>query len=292
MYTIKRIALAFTTLLLTIACNQEVKEENAQLKEEKQALEENAQKQDSALKQFVQTFSAVQQNLDSIRSREGNIREASGEGVKNHRELRKQVLEDISAINALMEENQKKLEKLSNNLGERNQRVAKLNRLVANLRTQLEDKDEQIQALKQELASMNFKMEQLNSRVGTLQEETMAQQKTISEQQQSLNTVYYVVGTSKELEENGVMDKKGGFIGLGKTKTLADDPNLEYFTQEDKTKLKRIELNLENDKAKIITEHPEVSYEWEKTDGDIRALKIIDSSKFWKTSKFLAIVVK
>lgn len=282
----------FASLFLA-SCNQEVKEENKRLKTENQELSQKVSATDSSLELYVSTFEEVQANLDSIRQREETIRKARTEGLEGATNIRKAVLQDISAINELLDENKQKLKKLNEQLGARNQKVASLQRLVANLRTQIENKDEEIATLKQELEALNFKMDQLNNRVGALQEENMAQQNTIEQQEASLNAVYYLVGTDDELEEKGVIDKKGGFIGIGKTKTLAGDLSKEAFTKANKKALNQVKLNLDNDKASLISEHPKSSYEWVKSDeGHIQALRITDAPSFWKVSPFLVIQVK
>lgn len=278
--------------ILLASCNQEVKKQNKRLKEENQALAQKMANTDSSLQLYITTFEAVQANLDSIRAREEAIRKARTEGLEGAANIREAVLQDIQAINALLDENQKKLAELKQQLGARNQKIAGLQRLVANLRTQIEDKDEAIATLKQELEALNFKMEQLNSRVGALQEENMAQQNTIEQQKESLNTVYYLVGTDDELEKKGVIDKEGGFIGIGKTETLSADLNNKVFTRTNKTQLSQVNLNLDNDKAELISQHPKGSYEWVKSDeGNIEALRIKDAAAFWKISPYLVIQV-
>lgn len=39
----------------------------------------------------------------------------------------------------------------------------------------------------------------------------------IEQQTNEMNTAWYVVGTSKELEDQGVVTHTGGLIGIGKT---------------------------------------------------------------------------
>ena len=48
---------------------------------------------------------------------------------------------------------------------------------------------------------------------------------------ETLNTAYYTIGTTKELKEKNVISKEGGFIGIGKSTKVTDDFNKEYFTK-------------------------------------------------------------
>jgi hypothetical protein len=105
-----------------------------------------------------------------------------------------------------------------------------------------------------------------------------------------MNTAYYCVGTYKELRDNKVLNKEGGFLGLGKKKTLNADFNKDYFTQIDITKVKTIPVNGKN--AKLVTNHPSASYKLE-VDSKKRAksLTITDEEEFWKSSKYLVISI-
>ena len=57
-----------------------------------------------------------------------------------------------------------------------------------------------------------------------------------------LNTVFFAFGTKKELIYHNVIDKTGGFVGIGKSLQIKSDFNKEYFTKADAEVLKEIEL--------------------------------------------------
>jgi Txe/YoeB family toxin of Txe-Axe toxin-antitoxin module len=114
---------------------------------------------------------------------------------------------------------------------------------------------------------------------------------TVNKQVETINTAYYAFGTKKELELNKIIDKTGGFLGLGKSSKLKDDFNTSYFTKVDITKLNNIPLS--SKKVKVITTHPTDSYKLITTpEGVIEKLEILDASKFWSASKYLVILVE
>ena len=282
----------FIILALSLgACNQEVKEENQKLKEENEALKEEKLNQDSTINDFANTFERIQTNLDSIRYREEAIREARANNIESAPSTREQILTDIKAINALLEDNQARIEDLQAKLGRQDRKMSGLNRIIDNLKSQLREKDEQITLLKQDLAAANFKMEQLNQKVGNLTEANIAQQEKIENQNAEINKVYFAIGTAKELEKNKVIDKEGGFIGLGKTKTLADDLDKDYFTEMNKSITKEIPLEIGKDEPELITSHPTDAYQWVEEDGKYTALKILDEEEFWQNSRYLVILI-
>ncbi len=287
----RKLIFASLVLPLAFACNQEVKDDNARLKSENEQLSEENQQQDSLINSFVADFSRIQENLATIREKEETIEQARDGGFEQSGNIRENVLRDVEAINELLSENRKTITDLNDNLKKYSYEVGKFKKIVANLSKEIETKDAQVMQLKESLATMNFEMSKLNSKLDTVTARSKAQQKVIESQTESLNTAYYAVGTSKELEANEVIDRKGGIIGIGRTKTVADDFNKEYFTKIDITKTKVIPLESDDDDVKLVSNHPSDSYKWNKTEDKVTSLEITNPDKFWKTSKYLVVVV-
>ena len=70
-----------------------------------------------------------------------------------------------------------------------------------------------------------------------------------------LNTAYFTSGTAKELKEKGLITKEGGFLGLGKIKTLSKSATNENFSAFDIRNT--FTFSVKADEAKLITEHPD-----------------------------------
>ena len=75
-----------------------------------------------------------------------------------------------------------------------------------------------------------------------------------------MNTVYYSYGTENELKENRVIEKKNGFMGIGKKTALKDELNDKYFTRLDATKNSTIKIF--GDDMHFITYHPKTCSQW------------------------------
>ncbi len=86
------------------------------------------------------------------------------------------------------------------------------------------------------------------------------------------------------------MSKKGGFIGLGKSKTINSDIDNSQFTKIDIRQFNSLELNTKD--VKIASVHPSSSYSYEKDKKKITALKITNPELFWSNSKYLVIITK
>jgi hypothetical protein len=103
-----------------------------------------------------------------------------------------------------------------------------------------------------------------------------------------MNKAFIVCGTYKELRAKGLLTREGGFIGLGKTKSLAGTFSDSAFGQIDITVTKSIPVNSKS--AKLITEHPKNSYQFIRNkDKKIESLEITDPVQFWKISKYAVI---
>jgi len=273
------------------ACNDDIKKENAALKLELEELKSQDLEKDQDLEDFSGTFAAVQENLKVIREREESIRTAREGGLENVQMARDQVLQDIEAINGIIEKNKELVAELRKKLGSSTSESKKYLKMVDNLNRQIEAKDEQILILKDDLANLNFKMDQLNSKVGILTEASLAQRRLIVNQTEAINTAYYTIGTYKELKAAGIVNKEGGFIGIGRTETIADDFNKEFFTQIDVRETNTIPIEGGSKKVELLSNHSSASFVYTK-DGELTvAISISNSGEFWKNSKYLVILL-
>jgi len=106
-----------------------------------------------------------------------------------------------------------------------------------------------------------------------------------------MHTVHYIIGEQKELKDKGVITKEGGILGIGASKKL-DVSKLEpsLFTDGDQREL--LSIPLYSKKAKLITNHPEASYEFiMDSKGQVESLKVIDRKAFWSVTEYLVVEV-
>jgi hypothetical protein len=103
-----------------------------------------------------------------------------------------------------------------------------------------------------------------------------------------MNTIWYVVGTKKELSEKGIIEKAGGLLS-GNMK-MSEMINPDYFTISD---IRNISLiSFESKKAELVTIHPEGSYKFVVENEMIKGLEITNQKDFWKSSRFLVIMTR
>jgi len=192
--------------------------------------------------------------------------------IKSIKILSKKLQENESMILAL--NNAVKLEKDKNS-----QFVSK----VTDLREEIAQSNREVYYLKEELNSMNASFEAIFKKYNL-------QNKKISDLNQKLNEVAYVIGSKSELLDNGVLTKSGGLIGIGKTRKLNSDLNTDYFTYVSKYKFQNIPLGYKT--VRLMTAHPTNSYRLSTSNEIIDSLIIINQDDFWRNSKFLVVEVK
>lgn len=282
--------LVFSTLtLLFISCEGDTSEgtessgdseEIARLKSDIIALENQLNEKDSVLNETIMLFNEIEQNLAMINLKEDEIRFRSND-IELEEDGKQWILQEIQNINYLREENAKKVEELNVALKDKNLQIAELQSMITHLMDKIQVQEEEIEMLRVELADLDREYVEL---LEAYQEQTEITAETLKE----LNTAYYAYGTKKELEENGVIVREGGFLGMNKKTNLADDMNEGYFTQIDVTKTSQISIT--GKEVHFITDHPSSAYDI-VSDGQNHKVKIKDPKSFWKVSKYLVVVV-
>ncbi len=279
----------------TFACNtKELEQQIAQLTEENQKLLSESTDKDSSIASFMESFNDIERNLAEIRARENNIELTNSDKKLTEEDIKAKISEDIAAINELMAQNKETIASLDKQLKRSygaNAKVKKaLETLKAELTAQVEQKDEEIAGLKTQLEDMNFTVAELNATIDTLSIENANQAQIIGEKVNEINTAYYTVSTKKELLSDNVVSKEGGFLGIGKTKSLKEDFNKDVFSKIDITEVKSFPIN--GRKVELVTNHPQDSYTFERVDEkNVESLVILDPEKFWNSSKYLVVMV-
>ena len=249
---------------------------NAQIEQLKR---ENALK-DSMINESLAFYNQIESNLRSIESKKNEIRIVS-ENPEITPEDKEWILEQIRHINFLREENAKKVTLLNKQLNKSGLRIKELENMIQDLLQNIQAKDSQINDLQAELGSLDKAYSKL---FDVYQEKA----ELVSELTEELNTVYYSYGTENELAKNQVIERKNGFIGIGKKIKLVDNFNEKYFAKIDLTEEK--EIFVDGSDLKFITDHPSSSYSLVPV-GKNTKIKISDPHEFWKISRYLVVLV-
>lgn len=274
------------------SCGQH-KKDIARMQAQQDSIAQLGVQKDASILELIGDMNEIQMNLDSIKTLEKivSVQTASGSEIKVV--AKKRIMEDLAHINDLLQKNKELVKSLQGKLRTSNMKVAELEKMIELLSKQMGEKDEEIALLKHELEKLNIDVTGLNQKIETITAESeaaiKAKTQTIEEQTIAMNTVYYAFGTKKELEDQNVIEKEGGFLGLGKTIKMKKDFNRDYFMKVDLREFSQLPLNTK--KARLVTFHPADSYHLtgEKT---VENLVIDKPQEFWNASKYLLIVVE
>lgn len=227
--------------------------------------------------------------LDSINMQEGMLYNlGSGEGVDRRQEIR----HNLAAIKARLEANKQMLASMEAKVkatGNENSVQAKT---IAQLRQHIEQQDAKIAQLESELGSARLRIDSLNNQVAETEEQVRLENAAKEEAQAAAvaaeneaNTVYYAIGSNKELKQKGLLEKKF----LGATKVLRGDFDASYFVKADKRTLKSIPTNAK--KIKIWSNMPAGSYQIVGEKDGPKTIEITNPGKFWSLASHLIIQV-
>lgn len=281
MKSFKILTLAAAMVAVLAACDNGAE---GKWKMEKDSLVSVNRQQQETLDELTNTIAEISSSLDSI---------AVGEGLLKIPEegptlTKQKMLDNLAAFKAKLAENKTRLANLEKRLAGKNDELAKLGKLVQHLRSEVEGKELRIAQLEDQLSSANANIELLQEEmgnlatvIGSLQEKNSAQRETIEQQDEALNTGYYICADKKALKDAGLLKR-------GDLKYENFDTSL--FTKIDIRKITR--LTIPSKKAEILTGVPNDSYKLERNGKtDSSTLTIFDVDRFWSVSKYLIIEI-
>ena len=235
----------------------------------------------------LRTINEIEMALQTVREAEGIMMMENQEGNSSYAEAQ------IEAIDRTIQQNKAKIAELEQQLAAAGSKSKELNTTINRLKNELNEKDTYINNLREELniskaqvAELSESVENLNANIDNLNVQNAKQQATISQQDVALNTVYYIVATAEKLAANHMINQGGLFS----SDQVTGDIDMSMMTMADKRNLKVLPLN--SRKAKILTNHPESSYQLTKDDDKNLSLVIVDPNAFWSISNYLIISIK
>jgi chromosome segregation ATPase len=278
-------------LFLLASCeNKEQTARIAQLEAEQFELMREASSRDSLVNSYLETLNEIEANLAEIKIREKIISQETASGNEMQKATREKINEDIRMINELMLKNKKLVASLNQKLKTSNLRVTELEKMIELANNEVAARNIEIENLKTELAGLNFSVAALNDTISRIKSNNQQLATVVTDKTNELNQAYFIVGDRKKLIEKKILNKEGGFLGLGKSQKLSGDVNLDDFTQVDIRSLKSIPLGVK--KATLMSVHPAGSYELVKTEKKVEEILIKEPAVFWQKSKVLVIATE
>ena len=279
--------LALTALFLFTSCKNDNEKNTQTITRERDSLLITLQEREATVSEFINSFNEVEKNLDAVRVKQNLISETSGKNNDLNADQKARINKEIHAINVLMEANTKTLKQLKEQLKGSRSKNKELEKTVVLLNDQLNYRYNELVYLNNKLYQMNLNIEELHIAMDTLYILNEEQAQVIDSKDAELRVAYYIIGSSNDFQKWNLIDKEGGFLGIGQSSKMSNNVDLNMFTKIDY--LQTTSIPIEGRRVRIITTHPTGSFSLVKTGNVVNSIMINDPKLFWSISKYLVV---
>jgi peptidoglycan hydrolase CwlO-like protein len=191
-----------------------------------------------------------------------------------------QVLARITTLKSSIARTKERIEELDARLKHSGLRIAGLQKMIAGLRQSAAEKEDRIAELSTEVGTLRTRVTGLSYEIQGQQETLAKTQLELATKQQELATIYYAMGTKKELTQSGVVEPKGGVLGVGKSLKLSGMFEEASFSplNTDQESVIRIPTK----KVQVLSAQPPSSYSLQTVGKNMVELHILDRTEFRK----------
>ena len=297
-------------LVCTYGCSNENSEDRiVDLENEKNNLGLKLQKLSTDLgassdvvKEVTALIKDIQETENKIEERKHILR--SSEDVESAVGMKEDILNSIQGLYDDLKrhrgkavELQKMLDSFVSTNTQQNEEISSVKNLIQEKTIKIERLVSQVDSLKKHVTHLEKKQEQLTNKISNLKSELNVKEIEASKKEleiknlhQEINTIFYIIGNSKELRRKKIIVKKGiplvrSLNIYSKNFVLGPDFTLAEFKQEKSTLTKfRIDGKIKKILPYRNKNHYDISYE-----NGLSFINIKDSKNFWH-QKYLVVV--
>ncbi len=250
---------------------------------------------------LIKNIQATENEIEERKHRL-HIAEEVGNTVDTKEEILNSIqklYDDLRRHRKMAVELQTKLDSFVTSDTQHDEEISSLKKVIREKTIKVERMVSQVNILKKHVNHLEDKQEELTNKVGHLKTELSVKENEVSRKEleienlhKEINTIFYIVGSSKELRKRKVILKKGipllrSLNPLSKNFVLGPDFPLAEFKQDKSTRTKfRIEGKIKKILPYRSKNHYDISYE-----NGLSFINIKDSKSFWY-QKYLVIVTK
>lgn len=228
----------------------------------------------------VNAIAEIQDSLAAVSLGEGSLKlfsdKAQGERLLSENRG-DEALARIALLKAGISRTKERIARLESSLSKSGTKVAGLNRMLASLKKTVAEREVLVTELTGRVNQLQHQVTGLTAEVAVNQESIRAQHLALELRRRELGTVYYAIGSKRQLTTAGLVVAKGGVLGMGKTLKPSGVVAPTMFTAIDTDQQQVIMIPAA--KAKVISAQPTSSYELTTVDGQVM-LRILDASQF------------
>ncbi|WP_154657148.1 hypothetical protein [Hugenholtzia roseola] len=277
-------------MLAFYSCTGGMSEEEKKLRLELEEFKRAKEKDSVYISGLTQEMDMVYNKLDSMRKAEEKIRQITAD-IRGKRVSADAaglgIDQNLEEIERQMRENKAMIRELEKKYKESNSQNALLAKQIEMLKKTVEDKEAEITLLRGRVAELEQEVEGLKTKVAATEYALDSTSVVLDDTRTELNTVFYIVGTEKELKkQNIIVNDKKGF--------KPDARSASYFTSIDKRNVSQIRVGSSSEvkakNVKLVPARPSGSYTITE-EGGVVYLNVTNSNSFWQ-DKYLAILTK
>jgi peptidoglycan hydrolase CwlO-like protein len=190
------------------------------------------------------------------------------------------VLGRIAALKAATQRTKVRIEDLDHRVKRSGVKIAGMEKIIANLRQSVSDREERIAQLGTQVDTLQTQVAGLSVEVQGQQQEIVQKEQELTAKQQELATIFYAMGTKKELTRSGLVAAKGGVLGVGKSLKLSgkfDESAFNALNTDQETVIR-----IPAEKVQVLSAQPPSSYALQTVGKDMVELRIINPTEFRK----------
>ncbi len=262
--------------------NEALKSELERVKTENEAYKTKSKKLESTIDSYKKTLKEIEKNLESIDSEvmtAVNLKKESKGDVN----IGKKILDNIKSISVNMQNSKLKIQALDRSLNDLRKKYGNQSDEVLALNIELKSAAQQLMEREIEFNALKSGLE---SDIEGLESAYTEQLRIAEDLKELIDRAFYFAGTSKELTDKEVIEKEGGFIGIGRVKVLNANRPEGLFNKISKETTDSLVFSSKS--LKLITEHPADSYQVKEA-KERSVLVIKDKKAFWKNGNYLVI---
>ncbi len=200
----------------------------------------------------------------------------------------RRIRENVKLLAARLDESNKAMEMLIQRVENNHISSGRMLGTISLLKEQLDRQQQRVATIMDEtitkvngISALDASMKRLKDEVARMKSYNALELQRLKLVEDSLNTVYYAMGTKDDLKEMRLLTRDGH--------VSVDNAELSYLTKVDKRQLR--EVVLRSKRARILSIHPHISYTMKKDNKGYLSLEILDEQKFWSFSHIMLVEV-
>ncbi len=216
-----------------------------------------------------------------------NLDLENGQTEENQRE---RINNRIKQMESIIEESKARIKLLEEESKNRGVKISSLDKMIVQLREKIIGYENQITFLQGTIDSLKTDISKLGEVITGQQQEISQKNTVIKDQSQALNTIYYIINVKKELKNMGIIEEKGGILGMRKVAKITSDLDLAKFTSFDLTSDSILTIDHPKKKVKIMSPQNINAFTLEEEQEGITVLKVVNIEEFRKV-QYLVIMI-